>query len=91
MTLSGVCIARRAGLGVSNTGVVIDALDLPEGLPEDSPVEINFNLNREGRLQITAMETTENRQVVAKIETSSVIQGKELEEAIERAQHLVVH
>jgi len=66
-------------------------LDLPEGLPEDSPVEINFNLNREGRLQITAMETTENRQVVAKIETSSVIQGKELAEAIERAQHLVVH
>lgn len=66
-------------------------LDLPEGLAEDSPVEINFNLNREGRLQITAMETTENRQVVAKIETSSVIQGKELEEAIERAQHLVVH
>jgi molecular chaperone DnaK len=66
-------------------------LDLPEGLPEDSPVEINFNLNREGRLQITAMEATENRQVVAKIETSSVIQGKELEEAIERAQHLVVH
>jgi len=66
-------------------------LDLPEGLPEDSPVEITFNLNREGRLQITAIETTENRQVVAKIETSSVIQGKELEEAIERAQHLVVH
>jgi len=66
-------------------------LDLPEGLPEDSPVEITFNLNREGRLQITAIESTENRQVVAKIETSSVIQGKELEEAIERAQHLVVH
>ena len=66
-------------------------LDLPEGLPEDSPVEITFNLNREGRLQITAIEATENRQVIAKIETSSVIQGKELEEAIERAQHLVVH
>ncbi len=66
-------------------------LDLPEGLPEDSPVEITFNLNREGRLQITAIETSENRQVVAKIETSSVIQGKELAEAIERAQHLVVH
>lgn len=66
-------------------------LDLPQGLPEDSPVEITFNLNREGRLQITAIETTENRQVVAKIETSSVIQGKELEEAIERSQHLVVH
>lgn len=66
-------------------------LDLPDGLPEDSPVEITFNLNREGRLQITAIETSENRQVVAKIETSSVIQGKELAEAIERAQHLVVH
>lgn len=66
-------------------------LDLPQGLPEDSPVEITFNLNREGRLQITAIETTENRRVVAKIETSSVIQGQELADAIERAQHLVVH
>jgi molecular chaperone DnaK len=72
-------------------GIGTAVLDLPEGLPEDSPVEITFNLNREGRLQITAIEATENRQVVAKIETSSVIQGKELKDAIARAQHLVVH
>ena len=79
-----VAVEHSIGIGTA-------VLDLPEGLPEDSPVEINFNLNREGRLQITAMEATENRQVVAKIETSSVIQGKELKDAIERSQHLVVH
>jgi molecular chaperone DnaK (HSP70) len=79
-----VAVEHSVGIGTA-------VLDLPEGLPEDSPVEITFNLNREGRLQITAIEATENRQVVAKIETSSVIQGKELKEAIERAQHLVVH
>lgn len=72
-------------------GIGTAVLDLPEGLSEDSPVEITFNLNREGRLQITAIEATENRQVIAKIETSSVIQGKELKDAIERSQHLVVH
>ncbi|MBL0714980.1 MAG: Hsp70 family protein [Desulfosarcina sp.] len=66
-------------------------LDLPSGLPEDSPVEITFNLNREGRLHITALETSANRAVEAKLETSSVIQGKDLEDAIARAQHLVVH
>ena len=66
-------------------------LDLPMGLPEDSPIDITFNLNREGCLQITALETSANRAVQATLETSSVIQGKELEDAIARAQHLVVH
>ncbi|MGD9017912.1 MAG: Hsp70 family protein [Desulfobacterales bacterium] len=66
-------------------------LDLPSGLPDDSPVDISFQLNREGRLHITAVETTENRSVEAKIETRSVIQGKEFEEAKARSQSLIVH
>lgn len=66
-------------------------LELPAGLPEDSPVEISFQLNREGRLLITAVETNEFRKVTAKIETSSVIHGKELEEAKARSQSLKVH
>jgi molecular chaperone DnaK (HSP70) len=66
-------------------------LVLPAGLPEDSPVEIEFQLNREGRLLITAVETNEFRKVTAKIETRSVIQGKELEEAMARSQSLIVH
>jgi molecular chaperone DnaK len=66
-------------------------LVLPAGLPEDSPVEIEFQLNREGRLLITAVETNEFRKVTAKIETRSVIQGKELEEAKARSQSLIVH
>jgi hypothetical protein len=66
-------------------------LELPSGLPEDSPVEISFQLNREGRLLITAVETNEFRKVTAKIATSSVIHGKELEEAKARSQSLKVH
>lgn len=66
-------------------------LGLPSGLPDDSPVDISFQLNREGRLHITAIETSENRSVEAKIETRSVIQGKEFEEAKARSQSLIVH
>jgi molecular chaperone DnaK (HSP70) len=66
-------------------------LDLPPGLPDDSPVDISFHLNKEGRLLIYAEEATEQRSVEAKIETRSVIQGKEFEEAKARSQSLVVH
>jgi molecular chaperone DnaK (HSP70) len=67
------------------------ALNLPSDLPADTPVEINFNLNKEGCLQITAIETAESRKVAVSIETTCVIQGEELSEAIDRNQGLVVH
>lgn len=66
-------------------------LTLPSGLPADLPIEISFDLNREGRLHITAVETAESRKVDVVIETTSVIAGDELEEAIARRQSLVVH
>jgi molecular chaperone DnaK (HSP70) len=64
---------------------------LPDGLPSDSPIEIYFNLNHEGRLSITAEETTHNGSVDVEIETSSVIEGDALKEAKARSQSLVVH
>ena len=64
---------------------------LPRGLPGDTPVDISFSLNREGRLKIKAVESTEGRQVDAAIETASVIQGKELAAAKVRSQSLVVY
>jgi len=66
-------------------------LHLPPGLPEDTPVIISFTLNKEGRLQLTAVESSEQRKVEVVIDTLSVIQGEELREAKARAQNLVVH
>jgi len=64
-------------------------LHLPPGLPEDTPVIISFTLNKEGRLQLTAVESSEQRKVEVVIDTLSVIQGEELREAKARAQNLV--
>lgn len=66
-------------------------LNLPPDLPADLPIEITFTLNEEGRLHINAMETSASRQVEVTINTTSVIQGEELEKAKERSQKLVVH
>ena len=54
-------------------------LNLPPNLPADLPIEITFSLNEEGRLHITALETSESRQVEVVLDTASVIQGEELE------------
>jgi molecular chaperone DnaK len=66
-------------------------LNLPSDLKENTAIEITFRLNEEGRLEITAEETSETRRSVnVTIETRSVIQGEELEEAKTRARHIVV-
>jgi molecular chaperone DnaK (HSP70) len=66
-------------------------LNLPSGLPKELPIEISFQLNKEGRLLMTAVETAEHRKVKVEIETGSVIGGKELEEAKARSQSIVIH
>ncbi len=65
-------------------------LKIPSNLPANSPIQIVFRLNEEGRLSITAMETTQSREVSVSIETSSLIQGKELEEAMARSKTVSV-
>ncbi len=65
-------------------------LNLPSGLPDRSPVEIQFRLTAEGRLQMTAVEKTESRAVDVVVETRSVIHGEEFRKAKERAKKLVV-
>ncbi len=66
-------------------------LNLPSGLPAEQPIEISFKLNEEGRLQITALETKESRSVQVAIETGSIIQGNELQDAIARNQSIIVY
>lgn len=65
-------------------------LTLPESLPANSPIDITFKLNEEGRLEITGIEAVEKREVKTTIDTSSVIKGKELEEAKERNKNIEV-
>lgn len=65
-------------------------LTLPESLPANSPIDITFKLNEEGRLEITGVEAVEKREVKTTIDTSSVIKGKELEEAKERNKNIEV-
>jgi molecular chaperone DnaK (HSP70) len=66
-------------------------LNLPSGLPEDTPVIITFKLNKEGRLYATAIESSEQRKVEVVLETSSVIHGQDLNEAKSRVRNLVIH
>ncbi|MCD2346295.1 Hsp70 family protein [Clostridium guangxiense] len=65
-------------------------LMLAENLPTNSPIDITFKLNEEGRLEITGVEAVEKREVKTAIDTSSVIKGKELEEAKERSKNIEV-
>lgn len=65
-------------------------LTLPENLPANSPIDITFKLNEEGRLEITGVEAVEKREAKTTIDTSSVIKGKELEEAKERNKNIEV-
>ena len=66
-------------------------LNLPNGLPADIPVEIKFNLDMDGCLQINAIETSESRSVEIALDTCAVINGEELKKAKVRCQSLVVH
>jgi molecular chaperone DnaK len=66
-------------------------LNLPTDLKENTPVEITFKLNEEGRLEITAEETSETRRSVnVTIETKSVITGDEFEAAKSRGKSAAV-
>ncbi len=65
-------------------------LKLPANLPYDSPIEVSFSLNEEGRLTIEALEVTDNRKIVVTIETSSIMTEEQVVEAKEKSKGLVV-
>ena len=65
-------------------------LTLPENLPYDSPIQVTFKLNEEGRLEITALEVTGNRKISVNIETTSIMTLEEIEDAKTKSKGLVV-
>jgi molecular chaperone DnaK len=66
------------------------SLNLPPGLPINSPIEITFELDEQGRLHSTALELSSGNIVEVDIQTSRVISKEELEEAMARSGQLVV-
>lgn len=66
-------------------------LTLPPNLPADLPIDITFTLNEEGRLHVTAVETSQSRQVEVVLDTSSVISGDDFDRAKARSQSLIIH
>ncbi len=65
-------------------------LVIPKGLKADSPINVTFKLNEEGRLKITAIETTYNRTIDITIEITSIMSQEEVEEAKTRRKDLTV-
>lgn len=65
-------------------------LELPDDLPAGSPLEIEFRLNEGGLLELRAVETTHNRDVVARFETVDAISGAALSEAKQRLNEAMI-
>ncbi len=66
-------------------------LKLPDGLDVDTPIDITFKLNEEGRLEISAVEPTESKRTVnVTIDTRSVISGADFEQAKARSKTISV-
>ncbi len=76
---------------IASASIGTAVLTLPPGLEKDSPVDINFSLNKEGRLIITAEETESHQKVEVVIDNRAVIQGKDLAKSKSRCQDMVVH
>jgi molecular chaperone DnaK len=66
-------------------------LEMAAGLPANSPIEVTFQLDGQGRLSITGRDMSAGGKVVtAVIETDRVLSEEELKEAIEHAQGIRV-
>ncbi len=65
-------------------------LDLPEGLPPGSPLQIEFGLNEAGMLVLNATELKQGREVSARFETTDSITDGEVSEAKHRLEESIV-
>ena len=65
-------------------------LELPEGLPAHSPIEVRFTLNEEGILEMTAIEVNSGKEIHVTIEVTGSIKVEELEEIKNRTSGTLV-
>lgn len=65
-------------------------LKLPPRLPVNAPIEVTFDLNREGRLHITAREPKSNFSIEATIQTKRGISEEQFEQAKKRSNRVMI-
>jgi molecular chaperone DnaK len=65
-------------------------LTLPPGLPEGAPIEVTFEMNTQGRLQVTGREPHSDMAITATFETKGIMTKEELQEAKERTQQITI-
>lgn len=65
-------------------------LHLPPGLPKGTPLEVTFELQRDGRLRMTGREPTTNSAIEVDIETSRGISDEEFVDAKNRSKQILV-
>ncbi|GHO86339.1 Hsp70 family protein [Dictyobacter formicarum] len=80
-TLRDVTLGQEIGNAV---------LHLPPRLPESAPIEVTFNLNREGRLHIIGREPSSQQSIEIEIQTIRGISEEETEAARKRSNKLVI-
>ncbi len=59
-------------------GVAI--LNLPEGLPENSPIRVKFAINRDGRLNVSGTDMTGGGSIDVEFQTEAVLNESEVED-----------
>ncbi len=65
-------------------------LELPEGLPAGSPIEITLTLNNEGILNVTAKDLTGNKEVHVTMQAKGIMAQEEVDELKEKSRKMVV-
>jgi molecular chaperone DnaK (HSP70) len=65
-------------------------LELPPGLPQNSAIEVTFELSREGRLRVVGRERSSTANIEAYMETKQGISEEEFQQAKSRSNKLVI-
>ena len=67
-----------------------DDLTIPSGLPKDEPLEVIFEMDKEGLLEVTCRHVATGRSIHTVIRTSATMSKTEEREAQQRMAELVV-
>ncbi len=83
--------SREDTLDVPEVGLLGSAvMELPPNLPAGSVVEISFDLDSSGLLNVRAVLAHDGREVKTAIQTAYVMQKEELEAAVERSRGISI-
>jgi molecular chaperone DnaK len=86
---NGVASARVEDISIGEE-IGNASLTLPPRLPQHAPIEVTFELQRDGRLHITGREPTSNAAIEIDVQTTHTISDEELQDAKSRSSKVVI-